>query len=110
MRLFGLNITRATATDEKAMSPVMQGRGGWYRIFEPFAGAWQQNVEVRYDSVLSNHADFACRTLIASDISKLRIKLVKKDENGIWEETTNPAYSPVLRKPNHFQNRIQFFE
>jgi HK97 family phage portal protein len=23
---------------------------------------------------------------------------------------TNPAYSPVLRKPNHFQNRIQFME
>ncbi len=110
MRLFGLNISRATATDEKALSPIGQGRGGWYRIFEPFAGAWQQNVEVRYDSVLSNHADFACRTLIASDISKLRIKLVQKDETGIWSEVANPAYSPVLRKPNHFQNRIQFME
>lgn len=95
---------------EKAMSPVNQGRGGWWRILEPYAGAWQQNVEVKYDSVLSNHADFACRTLIASDISKLRIKLVAKDTNGIWSETSNPAYSPVLRKPNDFQNRIQFME
>jgi HK97 family phage portal protein len=110
MRLFGLNISRAKATDEKALSPVGQGRGGWYRIFEPFAGAWQTNVEIRYDSVLSNHADFACRTLIASDIAKLRIKLVQKDADGIWSETTNPAYSPVLRKPNHFQNRMQFME
>ncbi len=110
MRLFGLNISRAKATDEKALSPVAQGRGGWYRVLEAFAGAWQQNVEVKYDSVLSNHADFACRTLIASDISKLRIKLVQKDDNGIWSEVTNPAYSPVLRKPNHFQNRIQFME
>jgi len=110
MRLFGLNITRARATDEKAMSPVAQGRGGWYRIFEPFAGAWQQNVEVKYDSVLSNHADFACRTLIASDIAKLRIKLVQKDADGIWSEVANPAYSPVLRKPNDFQTRIQFME
>lgn len=95
---------------EKAMSPVNQGRGGWWRILEPYAGAWQQNVEVKYDAVLSNHADFACRTLIASDISKLRIKLVAKDTNGIWSETSNPAYSPVLRKPNDFQNRIQFME
>jgi HK97 family phage portal protein len=110
MRLFGMNITRANATDEKAMSPVGEGRGGWWRVFESFAGAWQQNVEIRYDSVLSNHADFACRTLIASDIAKLRIKLVQKDADGIWSETTNPAYSPVLRKPNHFQNRMQFME
>jgi HK97 family phage portal protein len=102
-------FNRAKAT-EKAMSPVNQGRGGWWRILEPYAGAWQQNVEVRYDSVLSNHADFACRTLIASDISKLRIKLVAKDSDGIWSETSNPAYSPVLRKPNDFQNRIQFME
>jgi len=110
MRLFGINISRAQATEEKALAPVAQGRGGWWRIFESYAGAWQQNVEVRYDSVLSNHADFACRTLIASDIAKLRIKLVQKDADGIWAETTNPAYSPVLRKPNHFQNRMQFIE
>lgn len=108
MRLFGLQITRAT--QEKALSPVSQGRGGWYRIFESFPGAWQRNVEVKCDSALSYHADFACRTLIASDIAKLRIKLVAKDSDGIWTETTNPAYSPVLRKPNDFQTRIQFME
>lgn len=110
MRLLGFNITRAA----KSLSPVSPrgGRSGW-RILESFAGAWQRNVEVNRDSVLSNHADFACRTLIASDISKLRVKLVKntgEDGDDIWQETKNPAYSPVIRKPNHFQNRIQFFE
>lgn len=110
MRLLGMNITRAPATAQKALAPAGQGRSGWYRIFESFAGAWQQNVEIKYDSVLSNHADFACRTRIASDIAKLRIKLVQKDSKGIWSEVTNPAYSPVLRKPNGFQNRIQFME
>lgn len=109
MRLFGFNISRKPSA-EKAMSPVSQGRRGWFSIFESFPGAWQQNVEIRYDSVLSNHADFACRTLIASDIAKLRIKLVAKDNDGIWSETSNSAYSPVLRKPNHYQNRIQFME
>ncbi len=109
MRFLGLNIGR-TPAQQKAASPVTQGRGGWFRVMEGFAGAWQRNVEIKFDAVLSNHADFACRTLIASDIAKLRIKLVKHDGNGIWSETTNPAYSPVLRKPNHFQTRIQFVE
>lgn len=106
MRIFGLEITRARR--EKTMSPVPSR--GWWSVMESFAGAWQQNVEVKFESVLSHHADFACRTLIASDIAKLRLKLVRKDSNGIWEETTNPAYSPVLRKPNRYQTRIQFFE
>jgi len=107
VRLFGLDITRKR---HEALSPVVPRGSGWWRILESFSGAWQQNVEVRYDSVLSFHADFACRTLIASDIAKLRIKLVQQDSNGIWQEVKNSAYSPVLRKPNHFQNRIQFME
>jgi HK97 family phage portal protein len=65
---------------------------------------------VKTESVLSFHAVFACQTLIASDIAKLRVKLVRFTDDNIWVETTNPAYSPVLRKPNHYQNRIQFFE
>jgi len=109
MRLLGFNISRAK-TAQKAISPVPQGGRGWWSILESYPGAWQQNVEIKFDSVLSNHADFACRTLIASDIAKLRIKLVSKDSNGIWSETSNPAYSPVLRKPNDWQTRIQFME
>ena len=91
------------------MSPVSEGRG-WYRILESFSGAWQSNVEIKHDIVLSYHAVYACMTLIASDIAKLRVKLVAQDGEGIWTETASPAYSPVLRKPNHFQNRIQFWE
>ncbi|EKF39927.1 phage portal protein, HK97 family [Nitratireductor indicus C115] len=109
MRILGIPVP-FTGEGKKDLSPVNPNRGGWFRILERFSGAWQQNIEVDYNSVLSFHADFACRTLIASDISKLRVKLVQKDDNGIWTEVTNPAYSPVLRKPNHFQNRIQFFE
>jgi HK97 family phage portal protein len=83
---------------------------GWYTILEPFANAWQRNIKVNRDNVLSNPANFACKTLIASDLSKLRIKLVAKDSHGIWTEVENAAYGPVLRKPNHFQTRNQFWE
>lgn len=105
MRLFRLTITR-----EKALQSP-DNRGGWFPIIrEPFAGAWQRNIEVDQTAVLAYHAVFACMTLIASDISKLRLRLVGRDSNGVWSETTNPSYSPVLRKPNGYQTRIQFWE
>lgn len=97
----------------KAMTVLTGGvtGGGWYPLIrEPFAGAWQRNAEVNPALASTFFADFACKTLIARDISKLPIRLVARDSDGIWTETTNAAYSPVLRRPNHYQNRIQFVE
>lgn len=91
------------------LSPV-DNRGGWFPVFESYPGAWQQNVVVDRETVLSYHAVFACVTLIASDISKLRVKLVQMQESGVWQEVKNPAYDPVLRKPNKMQTRNQFWE
>ncbi len=86
------------------------GDGGWFPLMrEPYSGAWQRNHEVDQTTALSYYAIFACVTLIASDISKLRVKLVQL-QNNVWVETTNPAYSPVINKPNQIQNRIQFWE
>ena len=88
-----------------------RGGGGWMRILESYPGAWQQNVEIDREAVLTYSAVFACSTLIASDISKLRIKVVEQATfDAVWKEIENPAYSPVLRKPNKYQNRIQFIE
>ena len=95
---------------EKSLSQVDGSRGWWPLIREPYAGAWQQNNEERLESVLQYGPAFACITRIAQDVSKLRLRLVAKDANGIWSEVESPAFSPVLRKPNHFQNRIQFVE
>ena len=108
MRLpFGLEIRKKTLP----MSPVGDNRGGWFPwVREPYAGAWQMNDEWTIDTVLAHHAVYACITLISADIGKLRPKLVQQDENGIWSETSSPAFSPVLRKPNRYQNRIQFLE
>jgi HK97 family phage portal protein len=104
VEIFGLSITR-----KKDLSPP-DSRGGWWPVIrEPFSGAWQRNEELSQDACLAFHAVFACHTLICSDVAKLRVKLVT--QNGdVWQETKNPAFSPVLRKPNAFQNRIQFFE
>ena len=109
MRILGLPIP-FTGEKQKALSSVPADRGGWYPLIrEPFAGAWQRNMEINLDTASSFHADFACKTLIARDIAKMRIKLVEKIDD-IWSETTNPAYSPVLRRPNDYQTRNQFWE
>lgn len=90
---------------------VPSSGAGWFPIIrEAFAGAWQRNVEVNAVEASTFYAVFACATLIARDIAKLPVRLVKRDADGIWEETTSPAFSPVLRKPNHFQTRNQFIE
>ena len=106
MRLFGLTITRRK--EEKALQPVA-GHGGWWSLVrEPFAGAWQRNISIKVENVLTYSTVFACITLIANDIAKLRLRLVRQDDDGIWRETERPAFSPVLRRPNRYQNRIQF--
>jgi HK97 family phage portal protein len=112
MRIFGFTIARTADLQKQiGLSSILNNRGGWLPIIrEPFAGAWQQGVEIKRDLVLTQHAVFACMTLIASDIAKLRCRLVERDANGIWKEASNPAYSPVLRKPNGIQTRIQFWE
>jgi HK97 family phage portal protein len=105
VQIFGLSITKAQQT----LSPP-DNRGAWTSIIrEPFSGAWQRNEELSADSCLAFFPAFACHTLISSDIAKNRVRLVAF-KDGIWQETTNAAFSPVLRKPNGFQNRIQFFE
>lgn len=80
-------------------------------VHEPFTGAWQRNItEDSQTSLLAFSAVFACVTGIASDIAKMRIKL-SRNNDGIWEEITqHQPWLPLLRKPNHFQTRIEFVE
>ena len=87
-------------------------RGNWWFpvVHEPFTGAWQRNIEQRPENILAFHAVYACIERIASDVAKCRLRLVEEDSNGIWNEIFVPAFTPVIRKPNHYQNRIQFFE
>ena len=107
LRVLGRTAARAAS----GLSTVSAGRGGWWPIVrESYPGAWQQNIPATAETVLTHAAVYACVTLIASDIGKLRVKLVTQDDDGIWQETENGAHSPVLRKPNRYQNRIKFYE
>jgi HK97 family phage portal protein len=84
---------------------------GWFPVVrESFAGAFQRGMTTRVDTALSHSTVWSCMTLIANDLAKMGIKLVAEDSHGICVPADVPAYSPVLRKPNHYQNRIQFIK
>jgi len=101
-------MARAVRHKASSLFTPVNSRGWWPLVREPYAGAWQRNDEWTVDTVLAHHAVYACMTLISNDIGKLRTRLVKLDKNGIWVETASASFSPVLRKPNRYQNHIQF--
>lgn len=80
----------------------------WPRILESYTGAWQANVTVDRRTVIENWAVFACVTLIAGDIAKMPARVMQfSKELKIFEPT---LHRPVLRKPNRFQTRVEFFK
>ncbi len=117
MTILGFEIARrpkAAPPPDAQLVPVSgisaAWSGWWPVVRESFTGAWQRNIDLRVDNVTTFFAVFACVTLIASDIGKVRLRLVQKDDDGIWTETKSNAFSPVLRKPNHYQTINQFLE
>lgn len=119
MRILGFEVSInrnelviARKSTYPADATLVGDRGRWWLpvVREPYTGAWQKNDELRGESILAMYAVYACIERIASDVGKCRIKLVEQDEDDIWNEVESAAFSPVLRKPNYYQTRIQFFE
>lgn len=94
----------------KLLAPIRgQGRGGWWPwVREPNTGSWQKNEEWHLDDVSAYHAVYSCITLISSDIGKMPFKVLKEDSNGIKTPTSYKNFKTLLKKPNPYQNHIQF--
>jgi HK97 family phage portal protein len=110
VQLFGFEVSIRKAAP---LRPLSRARDGWWPVVrESYTGAWQENVDLRGESLLTNPTVFACVTRISQDIGKLRLRLVVQDDwnADIWTPTSNPAYSPVLRRPNHYQTIVKFVE
>lgn len=109
MKILGFEIKRA----DRQLHTVSDNRGGWFgfgTIREPFSGAWQMNAEEHRGTVLCYPTLYACLNRISQDIGKLPFVLKELLANGVEETVEVPAYSPVLRKPNHYQTAQQFRE
>jgi HK97 family phage portal protein len=88
-------------------------RSSWFgQVMESFPGAWQRNIVVEStQNILAFSAVYACISLISDDIAKLRIMLMARAADGVWDETEfGSPFLPVLRKPNRYQTRIQFLQ
>lgn len=110
MRLFGFELTAQRfkrAISSLRVKQTLSGVGQWFTIHDIYPGAWQQHVRVSTATVAESWAVYGCVTLIANDISKMPARVMQWDEaQRIWVPT---LLRPVLRKPNHFQTRIEFF-
>jgi HK97 family phage portal protein len=97
------------------LTPVSSygGTSSWMSIIrEPFAGAWQQNVQCEPpQNMMAFSAFYTSVSLISDDISKLRPKLMRALTSELTEEVTDlrAPLGRVLRKPNRYQTRIQFY-
>jgi HK97 family phage portal protein len=96
---------------KRTLSGVDGSERGWWTLFSStrHLGFQTDHVTVSQEHVLSQATVFACMSLIASDIGKLRAKLMEQLD-GIWVEVVSAAFSPVLRKPNKFQTWQKFIE
>src|SRR5690606_26993527 len=101
MKILGLEIRRV---EKQQLTSISDYRGGWRRILESFPGAWQMNVEEKHGTLLCYPALYACLASISQDIGKLPFQLMSPTADGNFIEIQNPAYSPVLQRPNRYQN------
>ena len=92
-----------SGVSDRGWMTLYQGSGEWQM------GAWQQDSELSAEKVIGFSPIYSCLTLIASDVGKICLDLMTTDRN-IWVKTESPSFSPLLRKPNHYQTRQQFIE
>lgn len=94
---------------KKSLTSVLGNGSGWLPIIhEPYTGAWQKGDELKRTDLTNFHAIFACISLIASDIGKLKLH-TKSVQNGVLLPTKSHAQR-ILTNPNPHQTWQQFVE
>lgn len=90
------------------LSPIHASHSQWWpRVYESFTGAWQRNIYLDKHTISQNWAVFACVTLIAGDIGKMPARVMRYNpDTRVYEPV---LMRPVLRKPNRYQTRVEFF-
>lgn len=87
----------------------LPGPNAWFPLIrESFAGAWQRGITVPVEDAMAHPTYWSCVTLIAGDIAKIRPMLVEDEDDIQVEVERKSPYAAVLKRPNHYQNRIQF--
>ena len=114
MRLGPFEIRRVKGSASAALGDgithLPASNAGWWPVIrESFAGAWQRGITVPVEDAMAHPTYWACVTLIAGYIAKIRPRLMEEKGGIDIEVERQSPYAPVLDTPNHYQNRIQFF-
>ena len=109
-------LSAGLRTKANDMSLVTDARPLWGGgiVRDWFPGAWQANLEIQSNLALTGYSPiYAACTRISSDVSKLGIDLLKEvegEEEILEKAPKNSPYWQVIRRPNRYQDRIQFIE
>jgi HK97 family phage portal protein len=82
----------------------------WGRRGDRQTGDWQRARRLDTDGMIEQSVVWSCLKLISGDVSKCGPILKQQQPSGIWQTAQNPAYSPVIAKPNAYQSPMQFLE
>ena len=87
------------------------GNGNWRSLVigDIFTGGWQEGKELKKETLLTHYAVFSCLSLISQSIAQLPFIFVKKNAHGVLRRVESDKLNS-LRKPNYYQNHIQFKE
>lgn len=80
---------------------------------EPFAGAWQRNLDsvgAAGPNILAHSGVYSCVSVISSDIARMPVRILKERKAGGYEEFDKHPYSRLFEVPNGFQNSLQFIQ
>ena len=118
MGIFSQAVSRWAArapsrTKAQSLSSSFGGTGGWFRLWgsETNTGTFQQAVSTDGPrQILAYSAVYASVTVIAQDIAKLCVEIIEEDDAGVSSVVRTAPHLVVLKKPNHYQNRITFFQ
>lgn len=80
---------------------------------EPFAGAWQRNLEGAANAgpnILAFSGVYACINIISQDVARMPVRPVKKNKDKSEEEYRGHYAWRLFARPNDFQTTLQFVE
>lgn len=107
------SATRKPKGKRRAVMPVPRAPVpsiGGFVVREPFAGAWQRNIEQRGSSALSFSAVYGCVNVISSDIGKLPIEVYREELDGGRTLLPKHPASILFYKPNAYQTWLDHIQ
>jgi len=83
--------------------------GGFQDRFDP--QFFQKGGSIPTNSEAKAHAAvYACVAILSQEVARLRIKIFQTQDDSSRRELPSSAASLVLRRPNHYQTRSDFFQ